>query len=105
MPYVSYGPVFILHFLDKANPEIRNTHGKSIVKAESAFRKPGGKTRHAADIFCNSQCVITNIVNKPVGKGQVSEGVFVHTVIKITVIGSKSRSQSMVMIEHAGNAI
>ena len=105
MPEEIQAPILIRCVIDEFEPAIGYAHGKPVVKAAAAFVERRGQSRHAADIFGHRDGIGAHGVDHLVGKCQIGERIFIHSAIKVAVIGGKGASQAAVVIEHAGDAV
>ena len=98
-------PVLVLLLLDGLDPEVGDTHGHAVVKADAPVLELGRQTWHAAHLFGDGDGVGIDLVDKLVGQGEVDDGVVVLPAVVVVVVGAEGLSQPVVVVEHRGDAV
>lgn len=79
-------PVLVLLLLENLDPHIWNCHGKTIVKANTTKGKRKTESRHARDIFSNSDNFWVKRVEHLVGNHKVDDGLLISVGAKVLVV-------------------
>ena len=104
-PYPLHMPFFIPLFLDGFYPEIRNSHGQTVVEPCTALAVGHGDTGQAAHVFGDGDGFGMNSMNQIVGQNQVVQGIFFDVRPEVFFIVIEGSPQAVVLVEHGGDSV
>ena len=102
---IAYVPLLIGDFFEELNPIIGNTHTQLVIEAYAFFSNRRGKTGQSAHLFGNGQRFGVELVNKLVSHSEIHQSVVVLIAIIIETIIGKGFAQTVIVINHTGNAV
>ncbi len=98
-------PVFIYFFFDCLNPIIGNIHGHAVIKPVAAIFIFSCKSGHSRHFFGNGNGFGIDLMDKPIGKCQITNGIVVLMSVEIISIITERFSQAMTIIQHGGYSV
>ena len=91
-------PVFIYFLLDCLNPIIGNIHGHTVIKSVAAIFIFCRQSGHSRYFFGNGDGFGIDLMDKPVGKCQITNGIVVLMSVEVISIITECFSQTMTII-------
>ena len=104
-PYFTYTPVIVRQFLDPLDPVISHTHAHTEVESDTALLDRSCKACHTADILGDGECFFIHLMDKYIGKCQISYSIIVDALIEVVLISDKGLLQAMIPIQHTGHSV
>ena len=98
-------PVLVPLGLEGTDPEIGHAHAQAIVKADAALPDGQAHAGHAGHVLCNGDGHGIDAVDQLVGKLEIGHRVRVGVHGEVLVVVIEGGAQTVVMIEHAGDAV
>ena len=105
VPYFPRAPLLVALFLYPLYPVVGDSHGHAEVESHAALSERCGKAGHSADVFGYRDSVWIQLVDEPVGEGQIDDGVVVHAAAEVDFVIAEIRPQAVVAVKHAGHPV
>ena len=105
MPEPTQVPVFIFGVGHQFEPAIRHTLRETVIESDSAMIAGSGQAGHTAHIFGNGHRIRPEFVYQFVCEGQIGDRLRVDRIVKVRAVVREAGAQSVMCIEHAGDAI
>ena len=95
-------PGLIGLFFDGFDPVIGSAHGQAVRKTNTSVFYRNSQSGITAHILCYGKGSRSDFLYHFIGQGEVGDGIFILSAIKIEIIRGKIPFQTMIIIEHAG---
>ena len=98
-------PVLVLLLLECFDPKIGDIHGHSVVEIVAPVLESGSQAWHTAHLLGDRHRVRVDLVNQPVGEGQVDDRIAILMAVVIVAVVAKGFPEAVAIVKHGGNAI
>ena len=98
-------PILVRHLLRQMEPVVRLAHRHPVVEPDPSRLDGRGAARHARNILRDRDRPRIHRMDHLVGERQVRKGVAVHGAVEVHRIVGERRAESMMGVEHRGDAV
>ena len=98
-------PVLVNTFLDNLNPVVGDVHSHAIVEAVATIGYRSCEAGHTADLLGNSDSLRIDFVDEGIGQREVTDGIAILPSIIVSAIVGVSGAETVIKIDHAGDAV
>ncbi len=98
-------PVLVFLLLDHLDPVVGDAHCETVVESHAAVLELSGESGHAAHLLGDGYGLGVHLVYEQVGERQVYQRVSVLVAVVVVVVRSERLTESVVVVEHRGDAV
>lgn len=103
---VTYVPIRVVELLEPLDVQVRNGHGKTIVKSKSAERDRNAQAGHSRNVLGDRDCRWEDPVNHLIRHHQINNRLEINGSTKVLVVTARETGSDTVMsVHHASDTV